>query len=108
METAKSELAASKSELATSKSELEALKATKSTVDSTVEELQAQLKSAEAERSSLIHKFNDRGRIAMDFKKKFVTASNKLEELTKNAEAAASASTSVSYPSISTFLLRNN
>lgn len=92
-----------KSELAASKSELEALKGVKATVDSTVEELQAQLKSAEAERSSLIHKFNDRGRIAMDFKKKFVTASNKLEELTKNAEAAASANTSVSYLPISIF-----
>lgn len=72
-----------KSELETTKQELETVKAEKVALEKNVEDLQAQAKKFETERAGLVNKANDRGRLAFEFKKKFMEAEKKFTESEK-------------------------
>ncbi|GAA5803103.1 hypothetical protein HPULCUR_008578 [Helicostylum pulchrum] len=72
-----------KSELETTKQELETVKAEKVALEKNVEDLQAQAKKFDTERAGLVTKSNDRGRLAFEFKKKFMEAEKKFTESEK-------------------------
>lgn len=87
-----------KTELNTVKSEVESLKTEKAALEKKVEELEAQKTKAELERSSFVSKANERGRLAMEWKKKHAEAIGslkehkaKLEECEQKLEAAEAA-----------------
>jgi nucleoprotein TPR len=81
-----------KSELEATKTELDAIKASNAQLETTIVTLQANAAKFNEEKSDLVKRCNDRGRLAMDFKKKFAEANAKLNEAEKKLKAAEAAS----------------
>ncbi|KAG2210971.1 hypothetical protein INT47_000131 [Mucor saturninus] len=69
-----------KTELSKTKSELEEFKTEKVALEEKIKELEALKAKTELERGSLISKANERGRLAMEWKKKFNEVSTNLKE----------------------------
>lgn len=69
-----------KTELSNTKSELEEVKTEKVALEEKIKELEALKAKTELERGSLVAKANERGRLAMEWKKKFNEVSTNLKE----------------------------
>ncbi|RCI03917.1 hypothetical protein CU098_000519, partial [Rhizopus stolonifer] len=95
LETTKAEHQKTRTELASTKSELEKLTVQKTQLESTIEGLQETIKTKETERASIAQKANERGRIAMDFKRRYEANEKSINELKeKLAEAEKKAAES--------------
>jgi nucleoprotein TPR len=93
-----------KAKLENAKTQLEKLQTEKAAVDATVETLQAQVNANDTDRANLVQRANERGRLAMELKRKYMASEKQLNDIKeKLVEAEKKAQDTTSDNSVSLF-----
>lgn len=93
-----------KAKLENAKTQLEKLQTEKAAVDATVETLQVQVNANDTDRANLVQRANERGRLAMELKRKYMASEKQLNDIKeKLVEAEKKAQDTTSDNSVSLF-----